>query len=114
MPRLRMPRICGRNSSLSLRQSEVFQSREDPKMKRCLLITAFVALASFATSSVVALEDAPVFGKVTTKKKTALKAAPNAQSAAATMVDANTELRWVMGERQGKYVRAMIPKGASG
>jgi hypothetical protein len=83
-------------------------------MKRCLLITALVALPLFVTSSVVALEDAPVFGKVTTKKKTALKAAPNAHAAAATTVDANTDLRWVMGARKGKYVRVMVPKGPSG
>jgi hypothetical protein len=83
-------------------------------MKRGLLITALVALASFVTSSVVALEDTPVFGKVTTKKKTALKAAPNAPAAAATMMEANTDLRWVMGDRKGKYVRVMIPKGPSG
>ena len=38
-------------------------------MKRCLLITALVALPLFVTSSVVALEDTPVFGKVTTKRK---------------------------------------------
>jgi hypothetical protein len=83
-------------------------------MKRCLLITALVALPLFMTSSVVAQEDTPVFGKVTTNKKTALKAAPNAHAAAATTVDANTDLRWVMGHRKGKYVRVMIPKGASG
>jgi hypothetical protein len=83
-------------------------------MKHSLLITALVALPLFVTSSVVALEDAPVFGKVTTTKKTALKAAPNAQAAAATTVDANTDLRWVMGERKGKYVRVMVPKGSSG
>jgi hypothetical protein len=83
-------------------------------MKRSLLITALIALPLFVTSSVVALEDTPVFGKVTTKKKTALKAAPNAHAAAATTVDANTDLRWVMGGRKGKYVRVMIPKGASG
>jgi hypothetical protein len=78
------------------------------------LITALVTLPLFVTSSVVALEDTPVFGQVTTKKKTALKAAPNAQAAAATTVDANTDLRWVMGDRKGKYVRVMIPKGPSG
>jgi hypothetical protein len=83
-------------------------------MKRYLLVTALVALAPFVTSSVVALEDAPVFGKVMTKKRTALKAAPNAQGAAAAMVEANTDLRWIMGERKGKYVRVMVPKGASG
>jgi hypothetical protein len=83
-------------------------------MKRWLLIAALVSLPLFVTSSVVAQEDTPVFGKVTTKKKTALKAAPNAQAAAATTVDANTDLRWVMGERKGKYVRVMVPKGPSG
>src|SRR3981081_3973547 len=83
-------------------------------MRRCLLITALVALPLFVTSSVVALEDAPVFGKVATTKKTAIKAAPNAHAAAATTVDANTDLRWVMGERKGKYVRVMVPKGPSG
>jgi hypothetical protein len=83
-------------------------------MKRCLLIPALVALPLLVTSSVVALEDTPVFGKVTTNKKTAVKAAPNAHSAAATTVDANTDLRWVMGDRKGKYVRVMIPKGPSG
>ena len=84
-------------------------------MKRRLLIIALAAAsASFVTSSVVALEDTPVFGKVTTKKKTALKAAPTAHALAATTVDANTDLRWVMGERKGKYVRVMVPKGPSG
>ena len=83
-------------------------------MKRRLLIIALVALPSFVTSPVVALEDTPVFGKVTTSKKTALKTAPNAHAAAATTVDANTDLRWVMGGRKGKYVRVMIPKGPSG
>ena len=82
-------------------------------MKCGLLILALVASVSFVTSSVVALEDTPVFGKVTTKKKTALKAGPNV-AAAAMMVDANTDLRWVMGDRKGKYVRVMIPKGPSG
>jgi hypothetical protein len=77
-------------------------------------LTALVALAFFATSSVVAQEDTPVFGKVTTNKKTALKAAPNAHAAAARTVDANMDLRWVMGDRKGKYVRVMIPRGASG
>src|SRR5882724_4257290 len=83
-------------------------------MKRCLLITALIASTLFVTSSVVAQEDTPVFGKVTTNKKTVLKAAPNAHSAAATTVDADTDLRWVMGGRKGKYVRVMIPKGPSG
>jgi hypothetical protein len=83
-------------------------------MKCRLLITALVALPLFVTSSVVAEEDTPVFGKVTTNKKTAIKAAPNAQAAAAMTVDANTDLRWVRGDRKGKYLRVMVPKGASG
>ena len=83
-------------------------------MKRSLLIAFSVAWMCFITSSVVAEEDTPVFGKVTTTKKTALKAAPNAQSPAATMVDPDTDLRWVRGDRKGKYVRVMIPKGPSG
>ena len=83
-------------------------------MKRCLLIAALAALPLVVTSSVVALEDAPAFGKVTTKKKTALKAAPKPQAAVATTVDANSDLRWVMGQHKGKYVRVMVPKGPSG
>jgi hypothetical protein len=83
-------------------------------MKNSLLITFSVALACFVTSSVVAEEDIPVFGKVMTTKKTALKVGPNAQAAAATVVDANTDLRWVGGDRKGKYVRVMVPKGPSG
>jgi len=65
-------------------------------------------------SSTVAQEETPVFGKVTTNKKTAFKAAPNAHAAAATTVEANTDLRWVRGDHKGKYVRVMIPKGPSG
>src|SRR5258707_9904768 len=114
MLRLPMPAICGRNSSESLRQNEDLQSREDPRMKRFPLITAVFALPMFVTSSFVALEDTPVFGKVTTNTKTAVKVAPNAHAAAATTVDTNTDLRWVMGQRKGKYVRVMIPKGTSG
>jgi hypothetical protein len=83
-------------------------------MRRSLLIAFSIASACFMTSPVVAGEDIPVFGKVTTNKKTALKVAPNAQAAAATMVDANTDLRWVSGASKGKYVRVMIPKGPSG
>src|SRR4029450_4524900 len=98
MPRSRMPAICGCNSRESLRRSEVLQSGEGLIMKRCLSITALIALPLFVTSSVVAQEDTPVFGKVTTNKKTALKAAPNAHAAAATTVDVNTDLRWVMGD----------------
>jgi len=84
-------------------------------MKRALLITFSVAsLLGFVASPVVAEEDTPVFGKVTTNKKTAVKAAPNAHAAAARMVNANTDLRWVSGDRKGKYIRVMIPKGPSG
>jgi hypothetical protein len=83
-------------------------------MKRSLLLAFSVAFVCSLTSSVVAEEDAPVFGKVTTNKKTALKVAPNAQAAGATTVGANTELRWVRGDRKGKYVRVMIPNGPSG
>jgi hypothetical protein len=83
-------------------------------MKRCLLSTAAVAMTLFVTSSVVAQEEDPAFGQVTTNKRTAVKAAPNAHAAAATTVAANTDLRWVMGEHKGKYVRVMVPKGPSG
>ena len=86
-------------------------------MKHSLLITALVAFPLFVTSSALALEGrqrSPVFGKVTTNKKLALKAAPNAHAAAETVLDANTDLRWVMGELKGKYVRVMISKGTSG
>lgn len=83
-------------------------------MKRHLLIIALVASPVFVTSSALALEDTPVFGQVTTNRKTAVKVAPNAHAAAATTVNANTDLRWVMGQRKGKYVRVMIPKGTSG
>jgi hypothetical protein len=83
-------------------------------MKRSLLITFSAALVCFAVSPVAADEDTPVFGKVTTIKKTAIKAALNAHAAAATMIDANTDLRWVRGDHKGKYVRVMVPKGPSG
>jgi hypothetical protein len=83
-------------------------------MKRSVLVTFSVGLAFFVTSPVVAEEDTPVFGKVTTNKKTAVKAAPNAHAAAVTLVDVNTDLRWVRGDHKGKYVRVMVPKGPSG
>lgn len=83
-------------------------------MKYCLLIVQLAALALFVAPSVDAQEDTPVSGKVTTTKKTALKTAPKAPSAAAMTLTANTDLRWVMGERKGKYVRVMVPKGPSG
>jgi len=83
-------------------------------MKRSLLIAFSAAFVCFLTSPVAAEEDTPVFGQVTTNKKTALKLAPNAHAAAATLVDVNTDLRWVGGDRKGKYVRVMVPKGPSG
>jgi hypothetical protein len=83
-------------------------------MKRFLWTTFSVALGFLVMSAAVAEEDTPVFGKVTTNKKTALKLAPKAQAPSATMVDANTELRWVRGDHKGKYVRVMVPKGPSG
>jgi hypothetical protein len=83
-------------------------------MKRSVLIALSVTLSCFVTSSLTAEEDTPVFGQVTTTKKTALKTGPNAQSAAKTLVDVNTDLRWIRGDQKGKYVRVMIPKGPSG
>jgi len=83
-------------------------------MKRYLLIAALITVPLLVASSTSALEDTPVFGKVTTTKKTALKVAPTAHAISATTVDANTDLRWVMGGRKGKYVRVMVPKGPSG
>src|SRR5436190_4304915 len=83
-------------------------------MKRSVLIAFSVTLSCFVTSSLTAEEDTPVFGQVTTTKKTTLKTGPNAQSAAKTMVDVNTDLRWIRGDQKGKYVRVMIPKGPSG
>jgi hypothetical protein len=67
------------------------------------------------TSSLLAEEEQePVFGMVTTNKKTAIKTAPNAQAPAARTLDPNTDLRWVHGDSKGKYVRVMVPKGPSG
>jgi hypothetical protein len=93
--------------------AEIFTQKGESTMNIGLLFSV-VALASLATSAVVALEDAPVFGTVTTNKKTALKVEPSAQAPLATMVDASTDLRWVMGDHKGNYVRVMIPKGPSG
>jgi hypothetical protein len=83
-------------------------------MKNSLLIAASLVLGCFVTSPVVAQEDSPVFGRVVTNKKTALKTAPNAHAAASVMVDANTELRWIGGDRKENYVRVMVPKGPHG
>ena len=78
------------------------------------LIIALLALPLCVTSPVIAEEDTPVFGQVATTRKTAIKIAPNPQSAAATAVNANTDLRWIRGARKGKYLRVMVPKGPIG
>ncbi|MBR1029379.1 SH3 domain-containing protein [Bradyrhizobium liaoningense] len=83
-------------------------------MKPSLLIACSIAFMGFTTASVIAEEDIPAFGQVTTNKKTALKTAPSAQASASRMVEANTELRWVRGDRRGKYVRVIAPKGPTG
>jgi len=83
-------------------------------MRRALLIVSSVVLICLAASSVVADEDQPVFGTVKTTKRTPIKIAPSAPAAAARMLDANTELRWVRGDRRGNYVRVMVPKGPLG
>ena len=83
-------------------------------MKRFLLVTFSVAVVCFAGSSAVADDDSPVFGKVTTNKRTAIKVTPDVHAPAARTVDANTELRWVRGDRKGKYVRVHVPKGPLG
>jgi hypothetical protein len=83
-------------------------------MSRSILTGLAIVLVCSMTLSAVAEEDSPVFGTVTTNRRTALKTAPNAQAPAPTMVDANTDLRWLRGAQRGKYVRVMIPKGPSG
>jgi len=83
-------------------------------MKYCPLIVQLTAMALFVTPSANAQEDTPVSGKVTTTQKTALKTAPKASSAAVMTLAPNTDLRWVMGDHKGKYVRIMVPKGPSG
>jgi hypothetical protein len=83
-------------------------------MKRALLIATASVVFALGSSSLSAEEDTPVFGQVTTTKKTALKTAPNAQAPAASLVDANTDLRWIRGDQKGKYVRVMVPKGPIG
>ena len=83
-------------------------------MKYYRLIVQLAALALFVAPSANAQEDTPVSGKVTTTQKTALKTAPKAPSAAVMMLAPNTDLRWVMGDHKGKYVRVMVPKGPSG
>jgi hypothetical protein len=83
-------------------------------MKRYPLVIQLAALTLFIAPFANAQEDTPVSGKVTTTQKTALKTAPKASSAAVTMLAPNTNLRWVMGDHKGKYVRIMVPKGPSG
>ena len=83
-------------------------------MKCYPLIVQLAALALFIAPSANAQEDTPVSGKVTTTQKTAMKTAPKASSAAVVMLAPNTDLRWVMGDHKGKYVRIMVPKGPSG
>ena len=84
-------------------------------MMKCLpLIISMAALMLWTVPSAQAQEDTPVFGKVTTTKPAALKTAPKAPSATAMTLAVDTDLRWVMGERKGKYVRVMVPRGPSG
>jgi len=83
-------------------------------MKFCPLVVKLAALTLLIAPFVNAQEDTPVSGKVTTTQKTALKTAPKASSAAVTMLAPNTDLRWVMGDHKGKYLRIMVPKGPSG
>ncbi|UFZ08081.1 SH3 domain-containing protein [Bradyrhizobium ontarionense] len=82
-------------------------------MKYSLLIASSIAFMGF-TTAVMAEEDIPALGQVTTNKKTALKTAPSAQASASRMIEPNTDLRWVRGDRKGKYVRVIAPKGPSG
>jgi hypothetical protein len=56
----------------------------------------------------------PVYGKVTTLRKTIIKTTPSAQGPAAAPVPAQSDLRWVMGQRSGKYLRVIVPKGPIG
>jgi len=83
-------------------------------MKRSLWIAFSIAFACFTSAYAIAEEDIPVFGQVTTNKKTAFKVAPNAQAAGSKTIEPNTDLRWVRGDRKGKYLRVMIPKGPTG
>jgi hypothetical protein len=83
-------------------------------MKYYRLVVQLAALALFVALSGYAQEDTPVSGKVTTTQKTALNIAPNESSAAVITLAADTDLRWVMGDHKGKYLRVMVPKGPSG
>jgi hypothetical protein len=59
-------------------------------------------------------ESDPVYGKVATLRKTTIKTTPSAQSPVAAPVSAQSDLRWVMGQRSGKYLRVIVPKGPAG
>jgi hypothetical protein len=83
-------------------------------MKCCPLVVQLAALTLLIAPFVNAQEDTPVSGKVTTTQKTALKTAPKASSAVVSTLAPNTDLRWVMGDHKGKYLRIMVPKGPSG
>jgi hypothetical protein len=83
-------------------------------MRYSLMIGFSIVFACFTSAYAVAEEDTPVFGQVTTNKKTAFKVAPNAQAAASKTIEPNTDLRWLRGDRKGKYLRVMIPKGPVG
>lgn len=61
-----------------------------------------------------AQDDVVRFGKVTTKRDTVLKTEPVDSSIGATTFPPNTELRWIMGQQKGNYVRVMAPRGATG
>lgn len=83
-------------------------------MKYSHLIVSLSALALVLTPSARAQEETAVSGKVMTTKKTTLKAAPKAPAAVTMTLAADTDLRWVMGEKKEKYVRVMVPRGPSG
>jgi hypothetical protein len=83
-------------------------------MNHWVSITCWVIFLCFGASGAAAEEDSPVFGMVRTTKKTAVKVAPSAHAAAATLVGPNSDLRWVRGDTKGKYVRVMVPKGPLG
>jgi len=83
-------------------------------MKYCYLLVQLAVLILFIRPSTNAQENTAVAGKVTTTLTTQLKSAPTAASATVTTLDPNTDLRWVMGDHKGKYLRIMVPKGPSG
>jgi len=83
-------------------------------MRADTLIVQISILALFVAPCCDAQEDTPLFGKVTTAKKTFIKSAPTASAVATIKLPPNTDLRWVMGQRKNKYVRVMVPKGPCG